>query len=358
MPQILINLDQYLELEKISSGAFAPLLGFMTESEFYSVIDTMRLPSGDLFSIPIFLDISKSDADKIQGKSKVELIFNNEMVGEIIPESVFTLDKKTIAQFFFGTDDKTHPGLDHFMKRGDYFVGGPVSLTKKIEHPISKYEVTPAQSKLIFQNNNWDTIAAFHTRNVPHRAHEWLQRMALELCDGLFIHPILGRKKSGDFSPKAIMTSYETLVAEFYPKDRVLLSALSTAGRYAGPREAIFHSIVRRNFGCTHIIIGRDHAGVGSFYGNYASQALCLEMEVELGIKILAFAEPHYCKKCDGIVTSKTCPHPMTDPNSVIPVSGTKMRALLKKGDRPESHFMRPEIVDSINRISLFIQEE
>lgn len=354
MTRIILDSDQYFELEKVANDAYSPLTGFMTEREFNSVIESMRLPTGDIFPIPVFLDITRSDVEKIQGKSHVQLIFKGEVVGEIIPESIFTLNKKNICRNFFGSSDISHPGVARFMEQGDYFVGGPTTLIKKHETHISKYELSPAESKSVFRERNWNTIAAFHTRNVPHRAHEWLHRMALDLCDGLFIHPILGHKKHGDFSPEAIMTSYEALVAGFYPSGRLLLSALSTAGRYAGPREAVFHAIVRRNFGCTHMIIGRDHAGVGSFYGNYESQNLCLEMEVDLGIKILAFEEPHYCKRCDGIVTTKTCPHSTTAPESVTHVSGTKVRELLKNGARPEPHIMRPEIIESISQITLF----
>jgi len=354
MSQIVLNTDQYLELEKITLGAYAPLRGFMNESDFLSVIETMRLKTGELFPIPLSLDMSAQDADKISGASMFQLVYNGDVVGEMVPESIFTINKPSVVAKIFGVEDPAHPGIDHFFKLGEIFVGGPVTLTKRATFETSAFEMTPAETKAIFKKRGWKTIAAFHTRNIPHRAHEWLQRLSLDLCDGLFIHPIIGRKKAGDFTPKAIMTGYKTLIEGFYPEDRVLLAALSTPGFYAGPREAVFHALIRRNYGCTHIVIGRDHAGVGDYYDTYASQKLCQDLEQDLGITIMAFTAPHYCKSCDGVVSEKTCPHMQTDPEMVTPVSGTEIRALLADGKRPEPHIMRPKIVDSLNGIPLF----
>ena len=251
-----------MELEKIAIGAYHPLKGFLKENDFLSVVETMHLSTGEIFPLPISLNISSEDAVKISKSSIVDLKYDGEIVGTLTPESVFTLDKRKCAEKIFCYNNDAHPGVSHFYDSGDFFVGGPITLLKRMNNEFSPYELTPKETKLHFKEKNWDTVAAFHTRNVPHRAHEWLQRASLDLCDGLLIHPILGRKKPGDYTPQAILKGYEALISGFYPPDRVLLASLSTAGRYAGPREALYHALVRKNYGCTHIVIGRDHAGV------------------------------------------------------------------------------------------------
>lgn len=357
MDEIALSRDQFLDLNNIAVGAFSPLTGFINEDDFRAIANSYRLADGTIFPIPILLDISRDQESSLRGKSKVSLIYENRKVGEIQPESFFSIDKTQWVSKLFGVTDPKHPGIARFLSCNEVFVGGPVCLSDQIDLDRSRYELTPSQTRSMFLERGWETVGAFHTRNVPHRAHEFLHRITLDICDGLFIQPLLGRKKVGDYTPEAIMAGYETLVFEFYPKEKVILGALSTAGRYAGPREAVFHAIVRRNYGCTHIVIGRDHAGVGNYYEKYASQQLCKKYEAELGIRLLTFNAPHYCRRCDGVVTEKTCPHPQTDPKTVTHISGTDIRAELRAGRRPPDYLMRAEVLDSAMKHKLLICE-
>jgi sulfate adenylyltransferase len=243
------------------------------------------------------------------------------------------------------------------MLQGKVFVGGPVSLKQRVQLDISDFELTPEQTKSKFAKLGWKSIIGFQTRNVPHRAHEYLHRVGLETSDGLFIQPLVGRKKKGDYTPQAVIRGYQALVEGFFPANRVVLGVLSTAMRYAGPREAVFHAIIRRNYGCTRFIVGRDHAGVGNYYGKYDAHELTRRFDGELGIEIVRLNGPYYCRRCDGIVTEHTCPHGQTEPAAVREISGTDMRAILVDGEAPEPHIMRPEIVASLEGIPLFVEE-
>jgi sulfate adenylyltransferase len=357
MKEILLNQNQFFEVDKITNGSYYPLSGFMTEKEFYSVIDNYILPDGNIFSIPIFLDVTKEDANNLKINSSIKLLYDGNLIGEILVESIFSCDKKKCAKNIYGTDDIMHPGVNAFYKTKEIFIGGKVTIKKKLNHELSRYELTPSQTKNIFKEKKWNTIAAFHTRNPPHCAHEWLQRMALESYDGLLIHPILGQKKPGDFLPMCVIKGYELLISKYYPLDRVMLSALSTSGRYAGPREALFHALIRRNYGCTHIIIGRDHAGVGNYYGMYDSQNLCTKYEDELGIKIIKYKEPYFCWICNTITNKNACKHITSDPNSIEYISGSKIRSLFSDGLKPPRHVMRPEVVEAIQSNNMFVSE-
>lgn len=358
MAECHLTKDQYLELEKIGLGAFRPLSGFMREDEFLAVVENLRLPGGEVFPLPVVLDVTRDAAERMRGRPRVSLLFDGAEVGEIAPESIFVCDKMKAALKIFGTNDEAHPGVRNFINGGDTFVGGPIKLKRRATFDISRFELTPDQTKAEFSKRGWQTIVGFQTRNVPHRAHEHLQRVALEQADGLFIQPLVGRKRANDFTPQAIMAAYQTLTSQFYNPERVLLGILSTAMRYAGPREAMFHAIIRRNYGCTHFIIGRDQAGVGSYYGKYAAHALVRRYASELGIGILFLHGPFYCRRCDGIVTEQTCPHPLTDPEAVTEISGTMIRSMLSGGQEPERHLMRPEVVSSLRGIQLFIAKD
>jgi len=357
MTELVLNRRQYLEFEKIALNAFAPLTGFMNEDDFHSVVNTMRLTDGQVFPLPIVLDLSPAEAKRIAAAPKVTLIFNHLEVGLLHPESRYQCDKEELAPLIFGTSDPSHPGVDFFHHMGAEFVGGQVELTARATLDISAFELTPDESRALFASKNWSRIVGFQTRNVPHRAHEYLQRVALEQVDGLFIQPIVGRKRPGDFTPEAIMNSYRALIDGFYPDNRVVLGILSTFMRYAGPKEAVFHAIVRRNYGCTDFVVGRDHAGVGDFYGKYEAHDLIAEFQSELGINVMRLHGPYYCKRCDGCVTEHTCGHPVSDPSAVVEVSGTYMREILAGGRRPDPHLMRPEIVDSIQNAPIFIED-
>jgi sulfate adenylyltransferase len=355
--ELALNKSQYLELEKLALGVFRPLAGFMNEDEFRHVVPNMRLPHGEPFPLPVVLDVAADDAARLRGRPSVALIYGNKEVGRLVPESIFTCDKEWVASKVFGTADKAHPGVDFFFRGGDYFIGGPVTLTQRAELDISAHELTPEQTRAEFARRGWKTVVGFQTRNVPHRAHEYLQRVALEIADGIFIQPLIGRKKVGDYTPDAIIAGYKALIGSFLPSERVLFGVLTTMMRYAGPREAVFHAIIRRNYGCTHFIVGRDHAGVGNYYGTYDAHALVAEFIGDLGIHVLRLAGPYYCSVCDGIVTERTCPHEKTAPHAVRHISGTDIRATLVKGTEPDPRLFRPEVLGAVRGIPLFIDQ-
>jgi sulfate adenylyltransferase len=358
MSELVLTRDQYLEFEKLAFGALTPLTGFMDEAQFRGAVDKMRLPSGDVFPLPVLLDVSAEDARRLRGLPHVALVHEKTQVGELTPESIFTCDKRDVVAKVFGTSDAAHPGVRAFMSGGDWFVGGPVRLKQRVRLDISDDELTPDQTRYIFGKRGWKTVVGFQTRNVPHRAHEYLQRAALEQVDGLFIQPLVGRKKAGDYTPQAIMAGYKALVRNFMREDRVVLGILSTAMRYAGPREAVFHAIIRRNYGCTHFIVGRDHAGVGSYYGKYEAHELTRRFDGELGIQIMRLHGPYHCRRCDALVTEHTCPHGKTDPAAISEISGTDMRAILSGGAAPRAELMRPEVIAAVKGIPLFIEKD
>ncbi|MZH03674.1 MAG: sulfate adenylyltransferase [Nitrospinae bacterium] len=355
MNDLILNKNQYLELEKLALGVFDPLKGFMGAKEVHSVMETMRLPDGVPFPLPILLDINSNMQDIAIKVDRLNLYFEGEVVGEIFPTDVFQLNKGEVALKVFGTDSSDHPGVDHLYKMGNVFVGGEVKLFHRVTSTYSDHELTPAETKAYFKQRGWKTIVGFQTRNVPHRAHEFLQRTALEQVDGLFIQPLVGQKKIGDFTAEAVLAGYKTLIQEFFRNDNVLLGVLSTSMRYAGPREAIFHAIVRRNFGCTHFIIGRDHAGVGNYYGKYDAHELSRQFEGELGIEIMRLHGPYHCQRCGGIVTEKTCPHLKTSPESTHQINGTDIRKILTHQSALDPKLMRPEIVDSLAEMKIFV---
>lgn len=354
MTAISIDRDQYLELEKIGLGAFAPLTGFMNESEFVSVVEGLRLPSGAVFPLPVVLDIESSVAEEIRDTDAIDLVFEGNLVGRIHPTDFFSCDRRDVARKVYGTDDPTHPGVKHFYALKPIFVGGAVQLLKRAQLDISADELTPADTQRIFRELGWKRIVGFQTRNVPHRAHEYLLRIALEHADGLFVQPLVGRKRTGDYAPEAIMRGYRALIGNYLPPQRVVLGILSTLMRYAGPREAVFHAIIRRNYGCSHFIVGRDHAGVSDWYGLYDAHELTRQFDGDLGIDIMRLKGPYHCEKCDGIATENTCVHGDTD--YVEQISGTYMRRILSSGKHPDPHLMRQEVVDALKGINCFVE--
>ena len=358
MSELVLNHVQYLELEKIGLGAFDPVHGFMTEDEFHSVTHRSRLPDGAPFPLPIVLDIDKSDADRLGGGARVSLIYNGEEVGELRPESIYTVDKPLAARSIYGTDELAHPGVRFFMQGGDWFIGGPVTLKRRIEHDLTRFERTPSETRQLFRDRGWNSVVGFQTRNVPHRAHEYLQRVALETTDGLFVQPLVGMKKIGDYTPQAILAGYRALIEGFFPSDSVVLGILTTSMRYAGPREAVFHAIIRRNYGCTHFVVGRDHAGVGEYYGKYEAHEATRELDGELGIEIMRLHGPFHCGDCGGIVTEHTCRHFVHDPSKITEISGTDIRAVLSEGKTVSSEIIRPEVVAALDGVPLFIESE
>ena len=352
MFKIDIDINSYLELEKIGIGAFKPLEGFMTENDFYSVVNKMRLKNGVLFPLPVMLPIKEADIASIKYNEIIKLSYNNIEVGEILPVSIFRPDIYGSRKALFSTDDINHPGFKLLIESGTFFIGGPIKFYRKVENEYSIYEKSPKEVKNIIKLENMKSVAGFQTRNVPHKAHEYILLSALKEVDGLFVQPLIGKKKSGDFTPHIVMTSYNVLKKSFLPKKRVILGALTTSMRYAGPREAIFHALIRKNCGCTHFLIGRDHAGVGNYYGEYDAQKLCIEFEKELNIKIIRIRGPFYCSKCEKITTDKECQHI----KNRIPVSGTNIRDALINKKTISENFMRKEIVESIKGKEIFIE--
>lgn len=358
MQTLALNKRQFLELEKIGLGAFAPLSGFMDEADFVDVVANMRLSSGAIFPLPVVLDVDERFAESLNTNDTIALTFGGEVVGEIGVSSVFTCDKSAVAAQVYGTAELAHPGVAHFFRMGTHFIGGSVRLLRRPRFEYSDFELSPEETRERFERLGWNTIVGFQTRNVPHRAHEYLQRTALEVCDGLFVQPLVGYKKKGDYNPVAIIKGYQALFKHCFPPNRALLGVLSTAMRYAGPREAVFHAIIRRNYGCTHFIVGRDHAGVGGYYGKYEAHDLTRQLDGQLGIVVLRLSGPFYCAHCDGIATEKTCRHLSECPEVTHEINGTDMRSLLAGKREPAPELMRPEVVIALSGMPLFVEED
>lgn len=347
LPAIPIDDQQVLDAEKIANGTFSPLTGFMGPEDYQSVLDDLRLADGLPFSIPVVLSFP-GDPDPSLRPPATALLWNrreNAPAAVMEVESRFQIDPEEQARKVYGTTDANHPGVSRLYRAGRHCLSGPVRLLRRSKSLMpAAYDRSPAEVRREFANRGWRTITGFQTRNLGHRAHEKLQKFGLELTDGLLIHPLIGWKKRGDMLPETILDGYEILIRHYYPRGRVLLSGLSTAMRYAGPREAVFHAIIRKNFGCTHFIVGRDHAGVGGYYDKYAAHRIFDAFSPgELGITILRLHGPAYCEVCDEIVTEATCPH---GPGAHVDISGTDVRAMISRGERPDAKLMRPEIAD------------
>lgn len=353
--KLSINRDQYLELEKLSLNVFSPLDGFMDEEDFHSCVYEFKLKNGEFFPLPIVFDVSKSEAEEMKKFKEVELFYEAELVGKIIPTSYYMPDRLKAVKEIFLTDEDKHPGVKHFLDLKEVFVGGRVELIKRCRFEFQEYEMTPLETKAYFKEMGWKKVVGFQTRNAPHRAHEYLQRIALEVADGLLIQPLVGKKKSGDFTPEAVLKGYDALVKHYFPPKRVKLSILSTVMRYAGPREAVFHAIIRKNYGCTHFIVGRDHAGVGNYYDEYAAHRMVERFQDKLGIEILKLNGPYLCLKCDSITTSNSCRHKELDPVHVFEISGTYVRKQLQGEGDVDRRIIRPEVLDALKGINPFI---
>jgi len=339
--KVEISRERLTELDNIAVGAFSPLNGFLCSNDFESVIKKGRLSNGIAWTIPIVFDI---DEKTFEVGEDVILTHENEPVALMEIEDVYKPNKKEWVKGVFGTDDENHPGVRKVLQMGDFLVGGKIKMINRPKHKFEKYHLTPIETRILFKEKGWRTIVGFQTRNAPHIGHEYVQKTALTFVDGLFINPVIGKKKPGDFKDEVILDAYKVLIDQYYLKDRAIMSILPFEMRYAGPKEAIFHAIVRKNYGCTHFIIGRDHAGVGNYYGPYAAQEI-FEEYPDLGITPLFFKAFFYCKKCGSVVNEKICPH---SDEYHINFSGTKIRKLLLEGKRPGPELMRPEVVDVI----------
>ena len=334
-----------LDVEKIANGTFSPLRGFMGSTTLSSVIEDLRLDNGLPWTIPVVFHASLEEAEGLNlgDEAAIWNAAEDEIAGTIRVDEIFDVDRENLIEKVFGTKDCEHPGVGQVHTWGERLVAGEITLLRRSKSLIpGGYDLGPREVRAAFAERGWKTVVGFQTRNVGHRAHEHLQKIALEQVDGLLIHPLIGWKKPGDMLPEVVLDGYEILIDRYYPEENVLLAGLTTAMRYAGPREAIFHAIIRKNFGCTHFIIGRDHAGVGGYYEKYAGHELARRLEADLGITIMKLHGPCWCATCEAIVTEHTCPHR----DAWRDISGTEVRAMLRRGERPPAFFSRPEIGD------------
>jgi sulfate adenylyltransferase len=342
LPRIDADERTAADLELLGNGGFTPLTGFLTKADYESVVDRMHLASGEPWSIPITLSVTKEQSAALKGDD-VAIWHGGRPVAVLHVKERYGYDKAREAKNVFRTEDVAHPGVAALMKQGDVLLGGPVEvIASDIGTSFAKYRLTPTQTRAEFAARGWKRVVAFQTRNPIHRAHEYLTKCALEMCDGLMIHPLVGETKGDDIPADVRMRCYEALMENHYPKTRVMLSVFPAAMRYAGPREAIFHALVRRNYGVTHFIVGRDHAGVGNYYGTYDAQRIFDEFkDGELGIQPIFFEHTFFCKSCGWIASDKTCHH---DPSHRVAPSGTKVREMLRAGEEPPPEFSRPAV--------------
>jgi sulfate adenylyltransferase len=342
-PRIDINEAKAVDIHSIANGVYSPLDGFMMSDELQSVLVDMRLPDDVPWTIPVVLDVPEKPDGTEEGDA-VMLYYKGKPMARMYVDDMYEFDKKEFAESVFRTTDEAHPGVKRVFEMGDTLLGGEIEMIEDLENPFKDYTLSPSETRVLFREKGWDTVVAFQTRNVSHLGHEFLQKTAATFVDGLFINPVIGKKKSGDFKDEVILKTFEQLIDNYYPKDITHMSILRYEMKYAGPKEAIHHAIMRKNFGCTHIIIGRDHAGVGNYYGPFDAQEIFKEFP-DLGMKPMVFQAFFHCHKCGNIVNAKICPHGKEHHDFL---SGTKMREMLKSGEVPKPYHMREEVFETI----------
>jgi sulfate adenylyltransferase len=346
LTQVSLSAREAGDLEMIAMGAFSPLTGFMGERDFARVCKEMRLADGTVWPIPVILSPSDEITGKIKAGDKITLTYEGQVLGTMSVTEKYKHDKAIEIPNVYKTEDDAHPGVKIVKGQGNFCLAGSIDVITANPNPeFPEYRLPPAKTREAFEKNGWSTISAFQTRNPIHRAHEYLTKCALEITDGLLIHPLVGETKSDDIPADVRMQCYQVLIDKYYNKKHTMLSVMPLAMRYAGPREAVLHALIRKNYGITHFIVGRDHAGVGSYYGTYDAQKIFDQFDIpkEIGITPLKFEHSSWCKVCEGMVSAKTCPH---GPETKVHLSGTKVRDMLRAGERPPMEFSRPEVAD------------
>jgi sulfate adenylyltransferase len=346
MPSIVLNAREVSDLEMIANGGLSPLDGFMSEPDYIAVRGNKHLASGLPWTIPITLSVS-DDSHTAYGEGKDVALYESadHLLGVLHIQQKFRYDKQREAERVYLTADQAHPGVKALYDQGDWLLGGRISLLNRPRNAaFPRYRLDPRDTRDAFKKKGWHRVVAFQTRNPIHRAHEYIIKCALETVDGLLLHPLVGETKSDDIPAEVRMRCYETMLEHYFPTTRTMLAVNPAAMRYAGPREAVFHAIIRKNYGCTHFIVGRDHAGVGNYYGTYDAQYIFNEFDSEaLGITPMFFDHSFYCRRCEGMASNKTCPH---DSSEHVTLSGTRVRELLSTGEIPPREFSRPEVAE------------
>ena len=328
------------DLDMLASGALSPLTGFMGREDYERVVEEMRLANGLPWALPVCLAVAEaSTADRIALADE-----SGRPLAVLEVEDVFTYDKEREAERCFRTTDEAHPGVARLYAQHDFYAAGQVTVFERQPPAFPELHKDPSDARALFAERGWRRVVGFQTRNPIHRAHEYLTKCALETVDGLLIHPLVGETKADDVPAAARVQAYDALIGRYYPQERVVVSAFPAAMRYAGPREAVWHAICRKNYGCSHFIVGRDHAGVGDYYGTYDAQLVFDEFEPhELDVEPMFFEHAFYCRACGQMATAKTCPHPAGEH---VFLSGTKVRELLSQGELPPVEFSRPEVAE------------
>ncbi len=350
LPSVELDQRATSDLVMIAIGGFSPIDGFMNKADYQGVVDNMRMADGTVWSVPVTLSVTPEVAAPLKEGSLIRLNDSDgRFIGVLELTEKYTYDKKHEAVNVYRTDEDKHPGVKVVYEQGDINLAGPVWLLERDAHPLfPAYQIDPAASRALFRERGWKTVVGFQTRNPIHRAHEYIIKCALEIVDGLFLHPLVGATKSDDIPADVRMRCYEIMMENYFPQDRVILAINPSAMRYAGPREAIFHALIRKNYGCTHFIVGRDHAGVGDYYGTYDAQEIFSQFTAEeLGITPLKFEHAFYCTRTEQMATAKTSP---ATKEERIHLSGTKVRAMLREGKTPPPQFSRPKVAEELAR--------
>ena len=347
LPQVRMSSREVSDVIMMASGAFSPLRGFLRHDDYKGVVRGMRLADGLLWPIPITLSVTYEEAGKIAEGSRVALVdgASGELMARMTVEEKYSYTRGEEALQVFGTEDHAHPGVEKIFAQGALYLGGPVEALSEGDYPQRYPEYArPAETRALFEEKGWSTVAALQTRNPLHRSHEYLAKVAMEVCDGVLLHPIVGALKKGDIPADVRMRCYQVLLDRYYPRERLVLRVYPMEMRYAGPREALLHAIIRQNFGCSHLIVGRDHAGVGKYYGPFDAQAIFDGLAPgDLAIQPLKMDNTFWCRRCGEMASLKTCPHAEADRLSI---SGTELRAMLAEGRRPPAEFSRPEVIE------------